>query len=721
MSKPKSLPNSSTVDDTTGLWLKVAEAQPQDVGRGMARLDPADIQQLGAAVGSIVQISGKKATAAKLMPAFKEARGQQVLQIDGLTRSNAGVAIGEKVRLSVVEAAPAQRVTLVPEGAPAWRQGQDREYVGKLLSDVPVVTGDRVRATMFGSRFQEFRVTDTAPRGIVLIRPETAVRLEAPGAAAAAPSRISYEDIGGLSRAIQRVREMIELPLRYPEIFERLGIDAPKGVLLHGPPGCGKTLLARAVANETDATFITISGPEVIHKFYGESEAKLRQVFEQAKQRAPSIVFLDELDSIAPKREQVVGEVEKRVVAQLLALMDGLESRGQIIVIGATNLPNLLDPALRRPGRFDREIVIGIPDVTARREILQIHTRGMPLAQNVDIVHLSAITHGFTGADIAALSREAAMAALRRILPKVDFDLASIPYELLQELEVTMEDFLTALREVEPSAIREVFVEVPDVSWDDVGGLPEIKQRLRETVEWSVAHGPLFERARVRPPKGILLHGAPGTGKTLLAKAAAKASGLNFISVKGPELLSKYVGESERGVREVFRKARQAAPCIIFFDEIDALAPRRSGGGSDAHVAERVVSQLLTEMDGIEDVKGILVLAATNRIDILDPALLRAGRFDLLLELPIPDEKGRLEILQVLTRGRPLAPDVQLEEVAHGAEGCTGADLEGLCREASLSAIRHFLAQEPAPPLSSFAIRAAYFREAYQKLAAVAR
>jgi transitional endoplasmic reticulum ATPase len=657
-------------------------------------------------------------TVAKLMPAFREARGKQGVQIDGITRNNAGAGIGEKVTLEPVEALPAQRITLASEGTQALRQPRDREYVGRLLSDLPVMAGDRVRATLFGSRFQEFRVVDTAPRGVVLIRPETTVRVEAPETQAASHGHISYEDIGGLGRAIQRVREMIELPLRYPEIFERLGIEPPKGVLLHGPPGCGKTLLARAVANETDATFLSVSGPEVIHKFYGESEAKLRQLFEQAKKEAPSIVFLDELDSIAPKREQVAGEVEKRVVAQLLALMDGLEGRGQIIVIGATNLPNLLDPALRRPGRFDREIVIGIPDVVARRQILEIHTRGMPLATDVDLEVLANITHGFTGADIAALGREAAMVALRRIMPRVDFDMASIPYELLQELEVTMEDFRAALKEVERSAVREVFVEVPNVTWEDVGGLESIKEELRETVEWSVQHGPLFERARLKPPKGILLYGPPGSGKTLLVKAVAKQSGLNFIAVKGPELLSKYVGESERGVREVFKKARQASPCIVFFDEIDALAPRRGGGGGDSHVAERVVSQLLTEMDGIEELKGIIVLAATNRMDMLDPALLRAGRFDRLIELPMPDHQDRLAILKVHARDKPLAAEVDLEGLARTAEGFSGADLEGLCREAGLAAIRDSLAQSPAPPLSAFQIRAEHFDRAFQRLSA---
>lgn len=700
------------------ITLKVAEGQTQDVGKGLARLDPADMSRLGAAVGSIVRITSKKVTVAKLMPAFREARGKQVVQIDGITRNNAGAGIGEKVTLEPVEALPAQRITLASDGTQALRQPRDREYVGKLLSDLPVMAGDRVRATLFGSRFQEFRVVDTAPRGVVLIRPETTVRIEAPQTQAASHGHISYEDIGGLGRAIQRVREMIELPLKYPEVFERLGIEPPKGVLLHGPPGCGKTLLARAVANETDATFLSVSGPEVIHKFYGESEAKLRQLFEQAKKEAPSIVFLDELDSIAPKREQVVGEVEKRVVAQLLALMDGLEGRGQIIVIGATNLPNLLDPALRRPGRFDREIVIGIPDVVARRQILEIHTRGMPLAKDVDLDVLASITHGFTGADIAALGREAAMVALRRIMPRVDFDMASIPYELLQELEVTMEDFRAALKEVEPSAVREVFVEVPNVTWEDVGGLESIKEELRETVEWSLQQGALFERAHLKPPKGILLYGPPGSGKTLLVKAVAKQSGLNFIAVKGPELLSKYVGESERGVREVFKKARQASPCIVFFDEIDALAPRRGGGGGDSHVAERVVSQLLTEIDGIEELKGIIVLAATNRIDMLDPALLRAGRFDRLLELPMPDPKDRLAILKVHTRDKPLAAEVDLEGLARTAEGFSGADLEGLCREAGLAAIRDFLAQCPAPPLSAFRIRAEHFDRAFQRLSA---
>ena len=672
------------------LTLKVAEGRSHDAGRGLARLDPADLTRLSARAGSVIQITAKRTAAVKAMPSFRDLRGRQLVQIDGLTRSNAGAAIGEKVTLSVVEPPTAERVVLAPEGAQVLRQLND-DLVCRALTDVPVVAGDRVRVTAFGSRFQELRVLETVPRGIVMIRPGTAIRLEAPAAAPTA-ARLSYEDIGGLGSTIQRVREMVELPLRYPQVFARLGIDPPKGVLLHGPPGCGKTLLARAVASETNATFLSVSGPEIITKFYGESEAKLRQVFEQAKKDAPSIVFLDELDSIAARREQAHGDVEKRVVAQLLALMDGLEARGQIIVIGATNLPNALDPALRRPGRFDREIVIGIPDGTGRHEMLAIHTRGMPLAADVDIARLAAITHGFTGADVAALCREAAMAALRRVLPGMDGDLDS-PYEDLLRIEIAMDDFIEALRDVEPSALREVFVEVPDVSWDDVGGLETVKQELREAIDWPIEHADLFRQARLRPTKGVLLHGPPGTGKTLLAKAAATQSGANFISVKGPELLSKFVGESEKGIREVFRKARQASPCIIFFDEIDALAPCRSAGGGN-QVAERVVAQLLSEMDGIEELAGVFVLAATNRADMLDPALLRPGRFDRVIAIAAPNDEERLAILRVHARGRPFAPDVQLPEIARRTAGLSGAELEQLLRDAGLHAVREAVARD---------------------------
>jgi len=506
-------------------------------------------------------------------------------------------------------------------------------------------------------------------------------------------TRISYEDIGGLQTQIQKIREMIELPLKYPEVFERLGVSAPKGVFLYGPPGCGKTLIARAVANETEAYFTHISGPEIMGKFYGESEARLRSVFEDAQKHAPAIIFIDEIDAIAPKREEMGGEkqVERRVVAQLLALMDGLESRGEIIVIAATNIPNTIDPALRRPGRFDREISIPIPDRNGRLQILQIYTRGMPLSEDVSLERLADITHGFVGADIEALAREAAMSALRKILPKIDFELADIPYETLMELQVTMDNFLEAMTEVEPSAIREFFVEVPDVKWEDVGGLEDMKRELIEAIEWPLKYPELFKKANTQPPKGILLHGAPGTGKTLLAKAVANESGVNFISVKGPSLISKYIGESERGIREVFKKAKQASPTILFFDEIDSLVPKRSESSTDAHVTERVISQFLTEMDGIEELKGVVVLAATNRLDLIDPALLRSGRFDILFELPIPDEETRLSIFKIHTRNKPLHKDVDLKTLARRTDGMAGSDIQLLCQKASMNAIRKFV------------------------------
>jgi len=586
-------------------------------------------------------------------------------------------------------------VALTPvEALRTSREAAQARYLARLLDGIPVVTGDRVRVNLFGTRAQTFTVAEATPAGPVLIGPATAIRLAGEGTGRERGT-ITYEDIGGLRREIRRIREMIELPLRYPEVFERLGIDPPKGVLLHGPPGCGKTLIARAVAQETSAHFVHINGPEIIDKWYGASEKQLRSIFEDASRRAPAIIFIDEIDAIAPKREEMSGDrqVERRVVAQLLALMDGLESRGHVIVVAATNIPNTLDPALRRPGRFDREIAIGVPDKDGRREILDIHTRGMPLADDVDMERLAAVTHGFVGADLEALGREAAMSALRQLMPDIDFAQAHIPYEKLMALEVTSADFMAALAEVEPSAIREVFTEVPDVGWDDIGGLEEIKRLLMETVEWPLQYAPLFAHVHTAPPKGILLYGLPGTGKTLLAKAVAKESEANFISVKGPELLTKWVGESERGVREVFKKAKQASPCIVFFDEIDALAPRR-GAGSDSHVTERVVSQLLAEMDGIEELKAVVVLAATNRLDIVDPALLRPGRFEVLMELPVPDREARLAIFRVHTQGKPLATDVDLAELAELTEGLVGADIDGLCRQAAMLAIREHLEEQ---------------------------
>ncbi len=671
------------------LTLKVAEAGSKDVGRGIVRLDPVDFRKIGVEVGDVVAIQGKRETVAKVLPAYMEDRGKGLIRLDGITRDNAKTGIDEKVDVKKMEFNPAQSIVVAPLTV---MRSHDARYIGSLLEGLPLVEGDIVRARLFGTRTQDFNVVSTKPSGVVMIHPKTVMKIQAKGEPGEVRTRIAYEDIGGLGKEIRRIREMIELPLKYPQIFERLGIDPPKGVLLHGPPGCGKTLIARAVANETDAYFAQISGPEIMNKFYGQSEANVRKIFDDATAHAPSIIFLDEIDAIAPKREEMGGEkqVEKRVVAQLLALMDGLSSRGQVIVIGATNIPNVLDPALRRPGRFDREIQISIPDKNGRLDILNIHTRGMPLAEDVELARLSEITHGFVGADLEALSREAAMTTLRKIFPNIDFELEEIPYEDLMNLQVTMDDFTEALKEVEPSAIREVFTEIPDVGWDDVGGLAEVKRVLMETIEWPLKYAKLFEHANTSPSKGILLYGPPGTGKTLLAKAVASESEVNFISVKGPEILSKWVGESEKGVREVFKKAKQASPCIIFFDEIDSVVPRR-GSEAASHVVDRVISQFLTELDGIEELKGIVVLAATNRLDIIDQALLRAGRFDFHLELPAPDQKARLEIFKVHTRDKPLGPNVDLESLAKSTEGLMGSDIESVCRKAAMMAIREFI------------------------------
>jgi transitional endoplasmic reticulum ATPase len=676
------------------LTLKVKEALPKDSGRAIARIDPEDMKTLGLEVGEIIEIEGKRKTPAKVMPCYAEDRGKKIIQMDGILRENSKVGLDEKVKIQKAESKPAGKIVLSPLTISGLLQREkDTKYIGSLIEGLPITVGDRVRATLFGSRSCDFKVEDTIPDGVVLVSPATLIRMKSKEIKEPGRLKVSYEDIGGLSPQIQRIREMIELPLKYPQVFERLGIDPPKGVLLHGPPGCGKTLIARAVANETDAYFTHISGPQIMGKFYGESEGRLREIFKEAQANAPAILVIDEIDAIAPKREEMGEEkqVEKRVVAQLLAMLDGLEARGQLIVIGITNIPNILDPALRRPGRFDREISIPIPDKNGRLEILQIHTRGMPLSEDVNLEKLADITHGFVGADLEALCREAAMSALRKILPKIDFEMADIPYETLMKLEVTMDNFLEAMKEVEPSAIREVFVEVPDVKWEDVGGLENIKKELKEAIEWPLKYPDTFKKANTNPPKGILLHGAPGTGKTLLAKAVANESGVNFISVKGPSLISKYVGESERGVREVFKKAKQASPTILFFDEIDSLVPKRSSNSTDSHVTERVISQFLTEMDGIEELKGVIVLGATNRLDLVDPALLRSGRFDLLLELPVPDEKTREEIFRIHTKNKPLAEDVDLKNLAKETEGKVGSDIEFICRKASMLAIRGYI------------------------------
>jgi transitional endoplasmic reticulum ATPase len=674
------------------LKLKVTEALAKDVGRAYARMGPEDLQKLQVAIGDIVEVVGKRTTVCKAMPAYKELRGQSRVQLDGISRENAGAGLDDFVKVHRLACRPGEQVVLTPITIiPADR---DLKYIGSLLDGLPVREGDRIRATLFGSRTADFKVAALTPKGPVLINPTTTLVIGKPGAPEPRRAAVTYEDVGGLKPQLLRIREMIELPLRYPELFERLGIEAPKGVLLHGPPGCGKTLIARTIAHETEANFFSVSGPEVVHKFYGESEAHLRKIFEEASRQGPSIIFIDEIDAIAPRRERVVGEVEKRVVAQLLALMDGLTKRQNVIVIGATNIPQALDPALRRPGRFDREIAIPIPDRHGRLEILEIHSRGMPLAEDAAIPHLAEITHGFVGADLEALCREAAMICLRRLMPAIDYGLAAIPYEQLAQLEVHMDDFLAALREVEPSAIREVFVEVPDVRWDDVGGLTDVKGRLKEAVEWPLQYAHLYKQAGIKAPKGVLLSGPPGCGKTMLAKAIANESRVNFLAVKGPALMSKYVGESERGVREMFRTARQAAPCIIFLDETEALLPARGLGGSDSHVSERVLSQFLAELDGIEELKGVLVLGATNRLDLMDPAVLRPGRFDEIIDIPLPDETDRQEIFAVHLRGKPLGPGINVTKLAARSAGLSGAAIAAICNQAALAAVRRAVAAE---------------------------
>ncbi len=668
------------------LVLRVAEAKHKDVGRGKVRIDINLLREIGVEPGDIVEIEGRRKTAAIAWPSYSEDQGQDIIRMDGLIRKNAGVSIGDKVVVRKADAKPAVLVKLAPSNFNIQVDQGFVNYAKRRLLDYPIVEGDTILIPVLGQAIP-FIVVQTKPTGVVVITQDTnLIILDKPVEVSRMP-RVTYEDIGGLKHVIQRIRELVELPLKYPEIFKRLGIEPPKGVLLYGPPGTGKTLLAKAVANETQAYFISINGPEIMSKFYGESEQRLREIFEEAKKHAPSIIFIDEIDAIAPKRDEVMGEVERRVVAQLLALMDGLEARGDVIVIAATNRPNALDPALRRPGRFDREIEITLPDKQGRLEILQIHTRNMPLADDVDLEKLAEITHGYTGADIAALVREAAMHALRRYLPKIDFEKEKIPEEVLNEIVVTMRDFLEAYKEIVPSGLREVYVEIPNVRWSDIGGLEEAKQALREAVEWPLKRPDAFKRIGIKPPKGILLFGPPGTGKTLLAKAAATESGANFIAVRGPEVLSKWVGESEKAIRDIFRRARQYAPAIIFFDEIDAIAPIR-GMSADTHVTERIVSQLLTEMDGILTLDNVVIIAATNRPDIIDPALLRPGRLEKLIFVPPPDRDARLEILKIHTRNMPLADDVDLGRIADLTEGYTGADLEALVREAGLRALR---------------------------------
>ena len=673
--------------------LKISEAFQQDVGYGRARIDHQTRVNLDLSIGDVIEIEGTKTTAAVVWRAHPTDEGKGILRIDNLTRKNAGSGLGERVKIRRATIKEAKDVTL----APLISKGQQIQFgsgidslIKKGLLKRPLTKGDSViipGIALFGSSLP-FVIISTNPGGIVSISEETDIKVkeEAAKEMEMEGPRVSYEDIGGLHEEIQKVREMIELPLKHPELFDRLGIDPPKGVLLHGPPGTGKTLIAKAVANESGANFYTINGPEIMSKFYGQSEENLRKIFEEAEKNAPSIIFVDEIDAIAPKRSEVHGEVERRVVSQMLTLMDGLKGRGKLIVIGATNIPDTLDPALRRPGRFDREIRIDAPDRDGRKEILQIHTRGMPIEKDVKLDDLAEITYGYVGADLAALARESAMNALRRYLPEIDLE-KPIPVGVLEKMEVTMEDFKAAHRGIEPSAMREFLIEVPKTNWDDVGGLEEAKQQLQEAVEWPLTKPEVFKRMGIQSPRGVLLYGPPGTGKTLLAKAVAHESKANFISIKGPEVMSKWVGESEKAVRELFKKARQVAPTIVFLDELDSIAPMR-GTDTGSHVTDSVVNQLLTSIDGLESMEGVVVVGATNRPDIIDPSLLRPGRFDRLVLIPSPDKKARLEIFKIHTKDMPLDKDVDIKQLASDCENYSGADIEAFCREAAMIAVR---------------------------------
>lgn len=669
------------------IQVRVAEAYHRDAGKGIARIDVNLMKRLGIDRGGVIEIQGKDRVYAIAWPGNPE-DAQDIIRIDGNTRANLGVGIDTRVAIQSVDARPARKVVVAPTRQIRLIGGP--QYLLRMLEGRPVVKGEMLRVEMINNTLS-LAVVSTVPAGPVLITHDTIISItrETLEELALHIRDISYEDIGGLSREIRDIREMIEVPLRHPELFSRLGINPPRGVLLHGPPGTGKTMIARAVASETDANFVSISGPEIVSKFYGESEQRLRQIFDEAQKAAPTIVFIDEIDSIAPKREEVSGDLERRVVAQLLALMDGLSSRGEVIVIAATNRPNALDPAIRRGGRFDREVEIGIPSKNGRLEILYVHTRGMPLDESLDLKEIAEVTHGFVGADLYALCKEAAMHTLERALPDLDVQ-EDIPSEILENLHVTREDFYTALKKIEPSAMREVFVEVSEVHWNEIGGLEVAKQALIETVEWPQKFPEAFESVGVRPPKGILLYGMPGTGKTMLVKALATESNLNFISIKGPELLSKWVGESERAVREVFRKARQASPALVFFDEIESIVPAR-GSGSETHVTERMVSQFLTELDGLEELKDVVVIAATNRPDLLDRSLLRPGRFDRLIYVPMPDFDERKRIMEIYLSKMSVAEEIDIDALAKKAENCSGADLEMLCREAGMLALREHI------------------------------
>ena len=670
--------------------LKINEIPQQHVGKGRAIIDPKIIEDQNWNVGQILELTHNKKTYVKLWPASPQEYGTNIIKIDGVTRQNIGAGIDDKISIKSVEAVNAEQITLSPTEK-ITTDGLQEYMIYNYLNHV-FTNGDSISLnTQVGNKIQ-FVITNTKPSKPVIVTENTIFKLGSlTKAIDSSVPRITYDELGGLKNEVQKIREMVELPMRHPELFDKIGVEAPKGVLLYGPPGTGKTLLAKAVAGETNAHFISLSGPEIMGKHYGESEERIREIFTQAEENSPSIIFIDEIDSIAPKRDEVSGELEKRIVSQLLTLMDGMKSRGKVVVIAATNRPDSIDPALRRPGRFDREIEIGIPDDEGRFDILSIHTRGMPINEKVNLKQISKTTHGFVGADLEVLSKEAAMRSLRRILPEIDLDEDKISSEILQKIEITSNDFREALKEVRPSALREVQVQIPDVSWDDVGGLDELKDELREAVEWPIKHKEAYDYVNVETPKGVLLHGPPGTGKTLIAKALAKMTESNFISIKGPELLSKWVGESEKGVREIFRKARQAAPCIIFLDEVDSLVPRRGSGNSDSHVTENIVSQILTEIDGLEELHNVLIIGATNRLDIVDEALLRPGRFDRIIEVGNPDSKGRKHIFEIHTKKKPLESNVDIKKLVEITDGFSGAEIAAITNRAALVALKRYV------------------------------
>ncbi len=719
--------DKSDIDKDQKNILTVTEANSKDVGRRIARIDPVAQEILGLTSGDAIEIaSDRKKTTVLNWYGYPEDKGTGMIRIDGYLRNQLSVGINDRVEIKKVKINDARNIIL--RSTEQLRIINPEKYLINLLEGFVVTKGDIVPLSIMGQRM-DFVAWSTTPSGPVMIKKSTEIILDkklAKDFSGDGFPSVTYEDIGGLKDAVTKVRELIDLPLRHPELFKRMGIKAPKGVLMQGPPGTGKTLLAKAIANETSANFYSISGPEIMSKFYGESEARLRRIFEEAEKNAPSIIFIDELDAIAPKREDVIGETERRVVAQLLSLMDGLSSRGLVAVIAATNRVNAIDPALRRTGRFDREIEIGIPDMDGREEILHIHTRGMPLTKDVNIDKIADISHGFVGSDLQALAKEAAMRAIRRVLPQIDLSSGSIPIEVLNKIQVNMDDFTAVLNEMEPSAMREVFVEIPNVHWKDIGGLNELKQELQSVVEWPLKYSAVFAYAKANPPKGIFLYGPPGTGKTLIAKAVANESESNFINIKGPELLSKWVGESEKGVREVFRKARQAAPCIVFFDEIDAIAPVRGGDSTDTHVTERIISQLLTELDGLESLKDVIVIAASNRPDIVDPALLRSGRFDRHIFFPPPDRDARVQIIKIHIKDIPLAQDINVEHLADITENYTGADIASFISTAVMIAIRQYISKYKDPAeaekhVMTLKVNMSHIQEAMQKIRPISK